>query len=280
MNNNEMHFPYEMYSVSGDGMLVPARYNKDKMELAEVTMGTVNIQIGTEMITAKCGDFLYVPPNMIFRAESEGGLAGIRGISFDSSIIETNMLSYEAEILYMFFVQSENKIKLFTPQHPSNPALCRAMSEAYEEYISKDVCYKLLVRSNIYRMMTELLRYYCVCKTDDDKSVYHNVLRLRPVISYIGNHFADKITIEELSEIIMVSADYFTKMFKKSIGKTPIDYINAIRVNSSMHLLVDTDKSMPEIAEAVGFCNANYFHRIFKQYMNTSPLAYRKANKE
>ena len=279
MNNNEMHFPYEMYSVSGDGILVNARYNKDKMELAEITMGTVNIQIGTENITASCGDFLYVPPNMIFRAESDGALAGIRGISFDSSIIETNMLSYEAEILYMFFVQSENKIKLFTPQHPSNPALCRAMSEAYEEYISKDVCYKLLVRSNIYRMMTELLRYYCVCKTDDDKSVYHNVLRLRPVISYIGNHYADKITIEELSEIIMVSADYFTKMFKKSIGKTPIDYINAIRVNRSMHLLIDTDKSMPEIAEAVGFCNANYFHRIFKQYMETSPLAYRKSNK-
>ena len=279
MNNNEMHFPYEMYSVSGEGILIEARYNKDKMELAEITMGTVNIQIGTEFITAKCGDFLYLPPNMIFRAESEGGLAGIRGISFDSSIIETNMLSYEAEILYMFFVQSENKIKLFTEGHPSHPILCRAMAEAYEEYISKDVCYKLLVRSNIYRMMTELLRYYCVCKTDDDKSVYHNVLRLRPVISYIGNHFADKITIEELSEIIMVSADYFTKMFKKSIGKTPIDYINAIRVNRSMHLLIDTNKSMPEIAEAVGFCNANYFHRIFKQYMNTSPLAYRKANR-
>ena len=279
MNNNEMHFPYEMYSVSGEGILIEARYNKDKMELAEITMGTVNIQIGTEFITAKCGDFLYLPPNMIFRAESECGLAGIRGISFDSSIIETNMLSYEAEILYMFFVQSENKIKLFTEGHPSHPILCRAMAEAYEEYISKDVCYKLLVRSNIYRMMTELLRYYCVCKTDDDKSVYHNVLRLRPVISYIGNHFADKITIEELSEIIMVSADYFTKMFKKSIGKTPIDYINAIRVNRSMHLLIDTNKSMPEIAEAVGFCNANYFHRIFKQYMNTSPLAYRKANK-
>ncbi len=279
MNNNEMHFPYEMYSVSGEEILIEARYNKDKMELAEITMGTVNIQIGTEFITAKRGDFLYLPPNMIFRAESEGGLAGIRGISFDSSIIETNMLSYEAEILYMFFVQSENKIKLFTEGHPSHPILCRAMAEAYEEYISKDVCYKLLVRSNIYRMMTELLRYYCVCKTDDDKSVYHNVLRLRPVISYIGNHFADKITIEELSEIIMVSADYFTKMFKKSIGKTPIDYINAIRVNRSMHLLIDTNKSMPEIAEAVGFCNANYFHRIFKQYMNTSPLAYRKANR-
>ena len=46
-----------------------------------------------------------------------------------------------------------------------------------------------------------------------------------------------------------------------------------------MQLLIDTNQSMPEIAEAVGFCNANYFHRIFKQYMDTSPLAYRKANK-
>ncbi len=278
--NSEMHFPYEMYNHSGNGVLIGARFHKSKMEIAEITHGRAIVQIGTEIISAKAGDFLYIPPNMTFRLEAEEGNAAVRGISFDSSIIEANMLSYEAEILYMFYVQSENKIKLFTPEHPSYLSISRAMGEAYDEYLSKDVCYKLLVRSNIYRIMTELLRYYCVAKTDDDKNLYHNVLRLRPVISYISEHSSEKITIENLAEIIMVSPDYFTKMFKKSIGKTPIDYINAIRVNHAIQLLIDTAESMPEIAERVGFCNANYFHRIFKQYMNTSPLAYRKANRQ
>jgi YesN/AraC family two-component response regulator len=44
-----------------------------------------------------------------------------------------------------------------------------------------------------------------------------------------------------------------------------------------MQLLVGTDDSMADIAAKIGFCNVNYFHKIFKQYMDVSPLAYRKA---
>ena len=109
--------------------------------------------------------------------------------------------------------------------------------------------------------------------------VYHNVLRLRPVIDYIREHFKEKIYIEKLSDMINVSADYFTKMFKDSIGKTPIDYINAMRTNHAIKLLATTDMSMAEIADDIGFCNPNYFHKIFKQYMDVSPLAYRKSTK-
>ena len=82
-----------------------------------------------------------------------------------------------------------------------------------------------------------------------------------------------------LCRFFNVSADYFTKMFKDSIGKTPIEYINGLRVNRSMELLFKTEKSMSEIADEIGFCNPNYFHKIFKQYTDQSPLAYRKSTK-
>ena len=77
--------------------------------------------------------------------------------------------------------------------------------------------------------------------------------------------------------MINVSPDYFTKMFKDSIGRTPIEYINGLRVNRAMELLFKTKNSMAAIADEIGFCNPNYFHKIFKQYMNQSPLTYRKA---
>ena len=107
--------------------------------------------------------------------------------------------------------------------------------------------------------------------------VYHNVLRLRPALDYIADHCGEKIYIDTLAEMISVSADYFTKMFKESIGKTPIDYINGVRVNKALELLSVTDTPLNDIADKSGFANPNYFHKIFKQYMNTSPLAYRKS---
>ena len=279
MKESDSKFPFKMYSLSGNGALVLPRYSENEMEIVEVTAGSVDIQIGTEFIEAVVGDFLYIPHGLVYRANAKEGYASIRGMIFDASIIEANMVNYETEILYMFYVQSENKIKIFKEGHPIHSILSRCMSDSYEEYLAKDVCYKLPIRANIYLSMTALLRHYCTVKNESERIVYHNVLRLRPVINYISEHYSEKIYVEKLADIIMVSPDYFTKMFKDSIGKTPVDYINGIRVNRSMQLLIESEKSIAEIAELIGFCNANYFHKIFKQYMDESPLAYRKGAK-
>lgn len=279
MKSKDKRFAFEIYSKEGCETIIPARCRKGEMEIVEITRGEVNMQIGTDYISASAGDIVYIPPNMTFRAQSAGGSASMRGIVFGVSLIEDYLLNYETEILYMFYIQSENNVKVFSSEHPIYPSLHSFINDAYEEHLTKDVCYKLPICANIHLMVTELLRYYCGTKNDLDKMIYHNVLRLRPVINYIAEHYEEKIYVEKLSDIIMVSADYFTKMFRDSIGKTPVDYINARRVNKAMELLIETDLSMSDIAIKVGFNNANYFHKIFKSYMDTSPLAYRKTNK-
>ena len=277
MSHEDTKFPFSMYKESGEGRIVNSRSHKTSMEMVEVTSGAVMVQIGTELVAAGEGDFLYIPPAMTFRVDAATDYAAVRGMIFDMSIIEANLENFDSEIFYMFYVQSKNKITVFGQDHPVNPILKRYMQESYDEYSDKDICYKLPIRANIYHMMTALLRYYCGSKNELDRMIYHNVLRLRPVITYIDEHFREKIYIEELSAMINVSPDYFTKMFKESIGKTPIDYINGMKVNTAMDLLCTTEMAMTEIAESIGFCNPNYFHKIFKQYMLTSPLAYRKS---
>ena len=279
MKQEDTKFPFSMYKESGEGRIVSSRSHKTSMEIVEVTSGAVMVQIGTELVAAGEGDFLYIPPAMTFRVDAATDYAAVRGMIFDMSIIEANLENFDSEIFYMFYVQSKNKITVFGADHPVNPTLKRFMQESYDEYSEKEICYKLPIRANIYHMMTALLRYYCGSKNELDRMIYHNVLRLRPVINYIDEHYKEKIYIEELSAMINVSPDYFTKMFKESIGKTPIDYINGMRVNSAMELLCTTELPMTEIADSIGFCNPNYFHKIFKQYMLTSPLAYRKSSK-
>ncbi len=279
MHNEDTKFPFSMYKEAGEGRIVNSRSHANSMEIVEVTSGTVMVQIGTELVAAGEGDFLYVPPSMTFRVDAATDFASVRGMIFDISIIEENLENFDSEVFYMFYVQSKNRVTVFGTDHPVNPTLKRFMKESYDEYTEKEICYKLPIRANIYHMMTSLLRYYCGSKNELDRMIYHNVLRLRPVITYIDEHFREKIYIEELSAMINVSPDYFTKMFKESIGKTPIDYINGMRVNSAMELLCTSEMSMTEIADAIGFCNPNYFHKIFKQYMLTSPLAYRKSAK-
>ena len=270
-------FPFEMYAAAGDGRLVNSTIHEHSTEIIEVLSGSVKIQIGTEILAADAGDFVYVPTSNVFRLDSVSGMSAVRAMVFDGSIIKENMQNFDEEVFYMFDVQSRNRISVFREGHPVYPTLSHYMSESYEEYIAKDVCYKLPIRANIYIMMTALLRYYCGSKDESDRMIYHNVLRLAPVISFISEHYCEKIYVEKLADMINVSPDYFTKMFKESIGKTPIEYINGLRINRAMELLYKTDESMSEIADEIGFCNPNYFHKTFKQYMDQSPLAYRKS---
>ena len=205
----DLRFPFKMYSVQGDGIICTG-FHERAMEIIEITAGNVFVQIGTEFAEAKAGDFLYVPPTMVFRVESRDGEAGMRSMVFDSSIIEINMENFDTEIFYMFYVQSKNKIVVFEKGHPVYATLSQYMQESYDEYISKDVCYKLPIRANIYLMMTSLLRYYCGSKNELDRMIYHNVMRLRPIINYITDHYKEKIYIDTLAEMITVSPDSLT----------------------------------------------------------------------
>ena len=279
MGMAENKFPFSMYSESGDGMLVSPRVHSASMEIFEVLSGAVRVQIGTQIFEAQTGSFVYVPPQLVFRLDAVNERASVRGMIFDSSILTDNMDNFDNEILYMFYVQSQNIINVFDENHTIYQTLKKYMQESYEESVSKDVCYKLPIRANIYIMMTAMLRYYCGSRDESDRMVYHNVLRLRPAIEYIGENFCKKIYVESLSDMINVSPDYFTKMFKDSIGTTPIDYINALRINRALKLLFSTDIPVSEVAEATGFSNPNYFNKTFKQYMDTSPLSYRKASR-
>lgn len=279
MLKGENKIPFSMYSVSGDGVLIAPRVHNDSMEIIEILSGEVTVEIGTLSFDVLAGNFLYVPPTLVFRAYAKEKTSVIRGMIFERAILTDNMDKFESEILYMFDLQSQNMINIFDASHPLYSTLKSAITDAYEESISRDVCYKLPVRAAIYKVVAALLRSYCGSRDESDKIVYHNVLRLRPVIEYISENFSKKIYVEQLSEMISVSPDYFTRMFKDSIGKTPIDYINALRINRALKLLFETEIPVSEVAEAAGFSNANYFNKTFKQYMNTSPLAYRKSAK-
>ena len=79
----DLRFPFKMYSVSGDGIICTGFHEK-AMEIIEITSGNVTVQIGTEFAEAHAGDFLYVPPTMVFKIEALEGEAGMRSIVFTS----------------------------------------------------------------------------------------------------------------------------------------------------------------------------------------------------
>ena len=99
---------------------------------------------------------------------------------------------------------------------------------------------------------------------------------IQQCVRYIENHFSEPITLEDIAQAGNLSPFSVNKAFKVVIGTTPILYLTKERVRRSMKYLLETSLTVEEISQLCGFQNGNYFAKVFRKYVNTSPTDFRK----
>lgn len=103
--------------------------------------------------------------------------------------------------------------------------------------------------------------------------------RIQVVVDYLTPHLNESFTIQSLSEMAQVSQTSFRRLFKAHTGKSPSDYIRELRMTSAARMLLTSDREIAEIGYQVGFSDANYFSRTFRQVFGVSPLQYRRISR-
>jgi AraC-like DNA-binding protein len=96
----------------------------------------------------------------------------------------------------------------------------------------------------------------------------------RQVQQELQRRYRDTIHIQDLAAQIGRSPNYTIAMFKKAIGLTPIDYVHQLRVQEASSLLLESNMTVTEISEYLGFYDTSHFYRVFKKIMKESPSAY------
>jgi two-component system response regulator YesN len=84
-------------------------------------------------------------------------------------------------------------------------------------------------------------------------------------------HFNENISLNEISNMVGVSIQYFSKIFKDEVGANYIDWLNSLRINRAKELMSTSDMSIKEVGFHVGYNDPNYFSRIFKRYEGVAP---------
>jgi AraC-like DNA-binding protein len=102
------------------------------------------------------------------------------------------------------------------------------------------------------------------------------IVKLKAVLKYIREHFADNVTLEDMSAVAGFSNKYFCKFFKDMTGTTPVNYLLTYRIVRAARKLLGTDLSVTQIAYDCGFNDLSYFIKTFKAFKHTSPKEYRK----
>lgn len=94
---------------------------------------------------------------------------------------------------------------------------------------------------------------------------------------YIANNYCSDITLEDVSEVVNVSPNYFSKLFKDETGSNFIDYLTTLRIEKAKKLLSDSKQYNKEICYQIGYSDPNYFSRIFKKVVGVTPTEYKAS---
>ncbi len=137
-----------------------------------------------------------------------------------------------------------------------------------KEAFSK-VCYALLM--DMPKSITHIQRGTVI-----DEAIRNHQIVLK-VISYLENHYAEPITLDDISREVELTKGYICHLFKETMGITVVRELTYIRIGRARIFLTQyPEKNVTEIAGMCGFDSAGYFGKVFKKINGVTPDQYRR----
>ena len=128
------------------------------------------------------------------------------------------------------------------------------------------------------RLVWDMVKEYCSYVRLYSLKDYSPLVQ--KVINYINLNLSSSLSLKELASMCYISPPYLSNLFKQEVGVTLTDYINTQRIHRAARLLSTTDAKISYIAESVGILDGNYFTKIFKRIMGTTPTEYRRKHRK
>lgn len=241
----------------------PTPHWHEHLELLYFARGGRDVIVDGKIYSASAGDLIIVNGGQIHSFVDNGSDAGyfciliypefFRDIDFAGTQLAT-------------FVQKDALVG-------------KCIDELYKEASESGLGSDMMMKSVAYRLIAHLERSYAVehLSERDQAKKAATLSRLNTVLSYVAENYNRSLTTRDLAAILYVSEGYFCRFFKSATGKSAVEYINEYRIKRAVALLENTDLGLSEIAEQVGFEDANYFSRAFRKVKGESPTSYRAS---
>lgn len=99
--------------------------------------------------------------------------------------------------------------------------------------------------------------------------------RIRNMLSFIHNHYKDKITIAQIAAATGISEREAMRSFRKNLNQTPIEYLISYRLNEAKKMLLNSELPITEICYQCGFSDSSYFGKAFRKAYGITPREFR-----
>lgn len=151
-------------------------------------------------------------------------------------------------------------------------------SDLVSELTKKHTGYEFAVKARL----AELILFAYRCRNGEspgmqaEAAASEKYRKINEIAEYITHNFQQDISLADIAQSFYLSKSYLSRSFKEVTGFTVNEYINAVRIKEARQMLENTDFSITQIAGLVGYDSITYFEKVFKKYLELSPLKYRK----
>lgn len=282
LKENRMHgslfLPIKNYrmDIHGRALLLDCHWH-DEMELFKVLKGRFRFQIASSFYHVKEGDLLFINSGELHSAAADENTDA----SYLAVVFSPQMLSGTAEdqisVKYLApLLDGRLKVqRLFGIGDETEVKLQQAFDSTFRLLTEKPPAYEIFLKASLFQFFGLLMEK----KTKGYSEGMENariVEDIKNIISFMQGHYSEKITVSMLAEQCNMSEGYFSRRFRHYALKSPIRYLNSLRLLHSAEMLEKTDKKILEIALDCGFGSLSYYINVFRSNMGCSPSEFRK----
>ena len=202
-----------------------------------------------------------------------GGNMKLLVMIFSPEFVAEKIFLFEAVYVKPFVERVINFKNCVGREEKVNEEIRISIREIYQEWNERKEGYPLMIKANVLRILTMLIRAY----QDETKSgemlkeKKNAMKRLEQAFTYINDHYCEKITLEEVAASVYMSSNYFSSYFRRVANISFSDYVTRLRVNRAREMLRENGANVTEIAMECGFNNISNFYRLYKKHMGKTP---------
>lgn len=256
-------------------------HSHEWLELAYLEEGHLLHTVGDTTYTVDPGEYYYIEPNQLHSYISMPQKPiSLMNIIFMPELIDPTLThARELRDIYNHYLIHLKDAKLYkSPSQmkfiDSDGQVRQQFKNIFEEVSEKKAGWKESARGLLIYIIIHMLRN--AYSTDKPEAGLH---LSEPIINYVQSHYMEAVKITDAFKNKNYSTSYLSRQFRQETGITFSDFLKHTRIDASCRLLANTEKSVSEIAETVGYHDTTFFHSTFRQVIGVSPLAYRKRFK-
>ncbi|MDN4474726.1 helix-turn-helix domain-containing protein [Demequina sp. SYSU T00192] len=258
--------PARVIFIDADGFIPPAR--RDEAQLFFVVHGRPTFVVDEDEATLGPEDLYLANARSLVALESDGPFQVI-ALRFDVRRLDESLDDVE------FRVSSATA---------TNPRALRPLIHLIALIIkansTEDDQNRFPTTSLLYALLDELTRNFVASPTGAAPASDKHRDRMRRLLRYIDEHYAEGLTLNHVADHEHLSAPYLSAFFKEHVGLTFSAYYNALRLDRAVDDLLTTDESVETVARRNGFRDPRAFVKVFKERFGVLPSQYRRDELE